>query len=669
MSETTLHTTTCPLDCPDSCALQVTVEDGIPVRIGGGEFHPVTSGFICGKVRSFGRRLLHSDRLLYPMRRVGTKGAAEFERITWDQAIGEITERFGDIVRRWGGEAILPFRYGGSNGLLTNGLLDDLYFRRLGASRLAATICAAPATAVAVGMYGKMPGVAFQDYVEAKCIIIWGANPRASNIHLMPYLRKAKEQGAFVAVVDPARNLAQREVDLHLPVRPGSDIAVALAMVKLSRDRGLLDTEFLSANAKNQAPLLAAADEWPVEKAALEAGVAASDIVRLADAYATSSPAVIRCGWGVERNRNGGQAIAAILSLPALLGKFGVKGGGYTLSNNGAARFDPVDPLGLRDWKTRVVNMTRLGEALNSETDPPVKGIFVYNANPAVTVPDQRAILNGLAREDLFTVVFEQVLTDTAAFADIVLPATTFLEHWDLRVSYGSYTVGGVRPVMEPRGEARSNVEVFAELGRAMGFTDAAFGWDSPTAFGKVVERIRLNGATADRAVLAAGGSQEYDFSDAPPIQFATIGPLTADGQIDLCPAELGTSPYAYHRPTGDEFPLTLVSPATSKMISSTFGEFNFPELYVVVHPEDASLRGIADGDPVKVYNELGEVLCRAAVSDRIRSGVVLMPKGAWRKSSRNGMTATALCPAHVNEVAGGACFNDARVEIVKDNP
>jgi anaerobic selenocysteine-containing dehydrogenase len=667
MPESTLHTTTCPLDCPDSCALHVTVEDGIPVRIDGGDDHPVTSGFICGKVRSFARRLLHDDRALYPMRRVGRKGAAEFERITWDQAIGEITERFGEIVQRWGGEAILPFRYGGSNGLLTNGLLDDLYFARLGASRLAATICAAPATAVAVGMYGKMPGVAFQDYVQAKCIVIWGANPRTSNIHLMPYLRKAKERGAFVAVVDPARNLAEREVDLHLPVRPGSDLVVALAMVKLLRDRDLLDDEFLSAKAKNLEPLLSAADEWPVDKAALEAGVEASHILQLADAYASSSPAVIRCGWGVERNRNGGQAIAAVLSLPALLGKFGVKGGGYTLSNNGAAKFDPIDPLGLDDWKTRVVNMTLLGEALNSETDPPVKGIFVYNANPVATVPDQRAILSGLAREDLFTVVFDQVLTDTAAFADIVLPATTFLEHWDLRVSYGSYGVGGVRPVIEPRGEARSNVEVFGELGRAMGFTDAAFGWDSPTAFGKVVERLRLNGAKADAAVLAAGGSQEYHFSNATPIQFATIGPLTADGQIDLCPGELGTNPYVYHRPTDGEFPLTLVSPATSKMISSTFGEFNFRELYVVVHPEDAHDRGIEDGAPVRVYNGLGEVLCRATVSDRIRTGVVLMPKGAWRKSSRNGMTATALCPTHVNEVGGGACFNDARVEIARD--
>jgi anaerobic selenocysteine-containing dehydrogenase len=667
MSESTLHTTTCPLDCPDSCALQVIVDDGIPVRIDGGEGHPVTSGFICGKVRSFGRRLLHDDRLLYPMRRVGKKGAAKFERITWEQAIAEITGRFGEIVERWGGEAILPFRYGGSNGLLSNGLLDDLYFARLGASRLAATICAAPATAVAVGMYGKMPGVAFQDYAQARCIVIWGANPRASNIHLMPYLRKAKERGAFVAVVDPARNLADREVDLHLPVRPGSDLVVALATVKLLHDRGLLDTEFLSANAKNLEPLLAAADEWPVDKAAAEAGVTASDIVRLTDAYAQSSPAVIRCGWGVERNRNGGQAIAAILSLPALLGKFGVRGGGYTLSNNGAAKFDAAELLGLHDWNTRVVNMTRLGEALNSENDPPVKGIFVYNANPAVTVPDQGAILKGLAREDLFTVVFDQVLTDTAAFADIALPATTFLEHWDLRVSYGSYTVGGVRPVMEPRGEARSNVEVFAELGRAMGFTDVAFGWDSLTVFRKVVGGLTLNGAKAEADVLAAGGWQEYQFRGATPIQFATIGPQTADARIDLCPADLGDKPYAYHSSNGDGFPLKLISPATSKMISSTFGEFNFRDLYVVVHPEDAGDRGIEEGDAVRVYNELGEVLCRAAVSDRIRSGVVLMPKGAWRKSSRNGMTATALCPSHVNEVGGGACFNDARVEIAKD--
>jgi anaerobic selenocysteine-containing dehydrogenase len=642
------------------------VENGVPVRIDGGQNHPVTSGFICDKVRSFGRRLFHDDRLLHPMRRVGKKGAAQFERISWDEAIAEITVRFREIVERWGGEAILPYHYGGSNGLLTDGLLDDLYFARLGASRLAATICAAPATEVAVGMYGKMPGVAFEDYSQAQCIIIWGANPRASNIHLIPYLRRAKEQGAFIAVVDPARNFAASELDLHLAVRPGSDLVVALAMIKLLNESGRLDHEFLSDNSRNLEPLLAAAEEWPADRAAQEAGIDDRDLVRLAEVYAASSPAVIRCGWGVERNRNGGQAIAAILSLPALLDKFGKRGGGYTLSNNGVAKFDAATCLGLQDWQTRVVNMTQLGEVLNRENDPPVKGIFVYNANPVVTVPDQRAILSGLERDDLFTVVFEQVSTDTAAFADILLPATTFLEHRDIRVSYGSYMVGGVQPVLEPRGEARPNVEVFAELGRAMGFADEAFGWDSETALGRVSDALTLNKMPAELELLAGGRSQGYRFPQSGPIQLEDVFPQTPDAKIDLCPEGLGAKPYVYLHSSGKEYPLVLISPAISKMISSTLGEFNFSVLHVLLHPDDASIRGIEEGDPVRVYNELGEVHCTAKVGNRIRQGVVSMPKGAWRKSSRNAMTATALCPAHVNEVGGGACFNDARVEVVK---
>lgn len=665
MAVTTISTT-CPMDCPDTCALDIDVADGVVQRITGAADHSVTDGYICDKVRKFDRRVYHEDRLLYPMRRTGSKGDGVFVRISWDEAIAEITDRFRDIQGRWGGEAILPYNYGGSNGLVSDSLTDDAYFAGLGASRLAKTICAAPATEVATGMYGKMPGVAFEDYPTAKMIIIWGGNPKASNIHLTPFLHAAKRNGAFIAVVDPVSNFSAREADLHVPVYPGADLPVALSMIRLWHRAGQLDKAFLSAHADGLDTLLAQADEWPVERAAAAARVTPEQIVTLAEAYAAASPAVIRTGWGLERNRNGGQAMAAILAMPALLGKFGIRGGGYTMSNSGATSVDASKLFTRKNHRTRVLNMTELGAVLTGEIDPPVKGLFVYNCNPAVTVPDQNTVLRGLAREDLFTVVFEQVMTDTARYADIILPATTFLEHHDIRRAYGNYVVGGVQPVIEARGETRPNHLVFAELGRAMGWTEAPFSWDMDTAMRNMAAALSLNGAPADAGLLTAGKIQRHDFSGGAPVQFETVLPRTPDRKVHLTPHTLGPRPYEYEPVHDDRFPLALISPANNRMISSTLGEFNYPELLMTLHLEDARTRSISDGDAVRVFNDLGEVVCRARVSDRVRAGVVSIPKGAWRKSSRNRLTATALCPATVNIVGGGACFNDARVQVEK---
>jgi anaerobic selenocysteine-containing dehydrogenase len=663
MAESTLPTT-CPLDCPDACSLDVTVRDGTVERITGGRANPVTDGFICTKVARFARRQYHEHRLLTPLRRTGPKGEGAFAPISWEEAVAEITGRFRGITKKYTGEAILPYHYGGSNGLLTDGLLDDLYFARLGASRLERTLCAAPTTAVATGMYGKMPGVAFPDYVHAKCIVVWGANPKASNIHLVPFLKEAKRRGAFVAVVDPVRNFSAAEADLHLPVRPGADLPLALALINLWREWDVLDREFLAQQAKGLDRLLAAASEWPVESAAQEAGVPAADIERLARALAETDPALVRCGWGLERNRNGGQAVAAVLAIPALLGKFGVRGGGYTMSNSGWAALDRSALWGDLEWNTRVINMTGLGAVLGYGIAPPVMGLFVYNCNPAVTAPDQNGVLHGLAREDLFTVVFDQVMTDTAAYADIVLPATTFLEHWDLRAGYGSYVAGGVRPLVEAAGEAKSNHDVFAMLGEAMRFEDEPFGWDQETLMRRVGGALALAGNTAWSEDVSRGGMIRCDFPGETPIMFETAFPQTADGKIDLVPPQLGPEPLHYDRGDASGFPLSLVSPATSKTVSSTFGEDSIPQLYVELHPDDAALREIADGDRVRVHNDLGEVVCLARVRDRIRPGVASMPKGAWRASSLNGLTSTALCPSHVQVVGGGACYNDARVEV-----
>jgi anaerobic selenocysteine-containing dehydrogenase len=666
MTDETLSTS-CVMDCPDACSLEVRVKDGAIANIGPGRENPLTADFICSKVARFGDRIYHEDRLLHPMRRVGGKGKAEFARISWDEAILAITGRFREIRERFGSEAILPYNYGGSNGFLTDDLVDSAYFARLGASRLAKTICAAPTSEVAKGMYGKMPGVAFQDYPEARLILIWGANPRASNIHLVPFLQEAKRRGAFIALVDPIRTLSFDLIDLHLPVYPGADLPLALGMIRYWADEGRIDRDFLREHADGLDTVLRAASTWSLDRACSEARVDEAAVRRLADLYADASPAVLRCGWGLERNVNGGQAAAAILAMPALLGKFGVRGGGYTMSNSGAGRLRSEELWETSAWKTRIVNMTELAPVLNGSVAPPVKALFVYNCNPVATVPDQNGVIRGLEREDLFTVVFEQVMTDTARYADILLPATTFLEHYDFKRSYGSYIVGAARPVIDPCGESRTNASVFAELGRAMGFEDPIFHWSEEELRRRVVSSIELNGKGVEAAPFESGKVHGYDFDGSgTPVQLESVFPATADGKIHLTPPCLGSEPYRYARVQSDRFPLALLSPASSKLVSSTFGEFHVQELHLSIHPVDAARRGIESGDRVRVENELGEVLCSARVDARIREGVVSLPKGAWMKSSLNGRTSTALTPSTLNVVGGGACFNDARVEVTR---
>lgn len=691
--ETETFHTTCPMDCPDACSIEVRVEGDRITALGGGTDNPDTRGFLCKKVGRFAERLDHADRLLRPLVRSGPKGSGQFRPVSWEEAVEVVTRRFREIASAQGTEAILQYNYGGSNGKLSDGFTDALYFRRLGATSVARTLCAAVTGAVQREMYGGMPGVGYGHYPEAQAILVWGQNPKASSIHLVPYLKEARARGAFVAVVDPLRNFSDREVDLHLPVLPGTDLPLALGMIHRLESRGLLDREFLDRHAVRTEPLLSAAAHWPPERAAREAGVPVDDLLRLADTWGEASPAVVRAGWGIERNSNGGPAMAAVMALPTLAGKFGVAGGGYTMSNSSATKIDVASVLGLDDAPRapRVLNMTRLATILldgpgalepaeittsGSAPHTPVHGLFVYNANPVASVPDQNRLLEGLGREDLFTVVLDQVMTDTAPWADVVLPATTFLEHRDLKLGYGSYVVGGVRPAIPPRGEARSNHRVFSDLARAWGMDDEAFSWSDDEAAERVAETIEVyRGARrrpvteAERSALAAGRMVRHELpDDGLPVQMKTVHPGTRDGKIDLCPPCLGDDdPFRYLPPTDGpqgRFPLALVSPASRERITSTMGEYSRKELTLTLHPDDAERRGLASGDTVRVWNDLGEVLCPLETSERVRPGVALLPKGAWRKHSRNGMTATALAPDRVQRTAGAAVYNDARVEV-----
>ena len=654
--------TACPLDCPDSCTLDVTVEKGRVIKIDGGDTNPVTGNYICAKVRRFAERLYGEDRLLYPAIRKGQKGQGTFSRVTWDEALDHIAKRMETIRSTTGAEAILPFCYGGSNGLLTQDTNDATLFRAFGTSRLARTVCAAPTGAANLALYGKMPGVTYEDYVHARLIVLWGVNPAASGIHLVPYVREARKLGAKLVVIDPRTTSLARQADLHLAPRPGTDLPIALAVHRYLFEHGAAADEFLAAHTRGADELRKRASEWTFDRAATEAGVDPDVIERFAKLYRSSSPALIRCGWGLERNRNGGSAAAAILALPAVGRKFGVRGGGFSMSNSGAFGIKPDAWLSdTPEPKTRLVNMNHLGRALTEFTDPPVEMLFVYNCNPLATMPDQNRVLAGLKRDDLFTVVSEQVITDTARYADVLLPATTFLENYDIARSYGPISLQLVRPVIEPVGEARANAEVFSDLAARLGLAEA----EEET---ETLLRIAGRLPPAVSAELLEQGSATPPFGGAP-IQFVDVFPLTADKKVDLFPAalheEASAGLYGYQPdPATARYPLALISPASEKSVSSTLAELRQRPAVLHMHPEDARARGLATDDPVRVFNDRGEVQCPIALNPDIRPGTVSLPKGLWRKSTYNGSTSNALVPDTLTDLGGGACFNDARVEV-----
>ena len=661
----TTHASVCPLDCPDTCSLTVTVDAARISKVDGSWRNPLTNGYICAKVRRYPERVYSPLRLLYPQRRIGEKGEGRFQRLSWDEAIETIVRRFKDIIAADGPEAILPYHYGGSSGLLGEGAADARFFNRLGAAELLKTICAAPTGTVYRAMFGTMGGVPMEAYRLARAIILWGVNPSATSIHLVPHVQAARRAGAFVAVIDPRRTPLARSANLHLQVMPGTDVVLALAMINELVRTDRADLRFLRRHTNGFEELARAASAYRVTRAAEICEVPEADIAALVDAYAAASPAVIRCGWGVERNRNGGNAVRAIFALPAVAGKFGVRGGGLTMS---LSRAFPVNSMALarpdlRRRAGRRVNMTQLGRVLTEPQAPPVRALFVYNANPVAVTPNQQLILRGLARENLFTVVHDQVLTDTARFADIVLPATTVFEQTELHKSYGHYSLQYSEPVIAPLGESLSNAELFVRLARAMGFEEPALAASTADLIAAAMDgaAARLGGAAVEQlrqeriAQVQFRGSREL-------IQFVTDFPTTASGKAELFPPDLGVLHYL--APPRSAYPLVLLSPATAKTINSIFGEFNLPQAMLCMHPRDAVMRGIPDGAVVRVYNDFGEVHVPLCIRDEVRAGVVVLPKGLWRSSTRNGATATSLVPDHLTDIGDGACFNDARVEV-----
>ncbi|MGE0867842.1 MAG: molybdopterin-dependent oxidoreductase [Kofleriaceae bacterium] len=657
----------CPLDCPDLCGLTVAVDGGRVIQVNGDRRGPITDGFVCGKVRKIADHLYCDQRLTRPLVRAGTKGEGRWRPVSWDEALAIVVDRVSAIRSRSGGEAILPYHYGGSNGWLTEGSLAWRLFRRLGASKCERTFCAAATSAATHGLYGEMPGVALEDYEHARLIVLWGVNPSATSIHLVPVIERAREAGAKLVVVDPRRTPLARRADLHLAIQPGTDVPVALAVIHALFSRGHADRSFLDRHASQVDELERRAARWSIDAAAREAQIAAADLDAFVELYAASSPAVIRAGWGVERNRNGGSGVAAVLAVPAVAGKFGVRGGGFTMSNS-EVRWGTSAEATVQEPApaVRKVNMSTLSTALRELRDPPIECVFVYNCNPVATAPDQRAVVEQLSRDDLFVVVHDQVMTDTAALADVVLPATAFLEHRDVRRGYGTMRMFDSPAVATPPGEARSNNQLFGALLDRLGLTRPGDAMTDEAIverlFASFPEGPALRKQLDDQRVASPPDG-------ARPVLFVDTFPGTPDKRIHLVSSDLDReTPFGlYHYqpdPRTTEFPLALISPALATQISSTFGQLRKAPGAVELSPSDAAARGIRDGDRVRMWNQHGEVRCLAKISSEVRDGVCSMPKGLWRKHTDNGFTANALIPPAVADLAGQAAFNDARVQV-----
>jgi anaerobic selenocysteine-containing dehydrogenase len=666
----------CALDCPDCCSLLVTVEDGRGTRLRGDAAHPVTRGFLCGKVAQYLEREYSPGRLLYPQRRVGAKGEGRFERITWDEALDAIASRLQGVAREFGPEAILPYSYAGTMGLLNGAGMDRRFFHRLGASRLARTICSEAGLVGQTDALGLRYNTEPEQFRHARLILAWGANILGTNVHLWPFIMEARRNGAKLYTIDPHRNRTGAASDRHYFINPGSDTALALALMHVISGEGLYDREYVEKYTEGFDGLRERVREWTPQRAAELTGIAAEEIAALAREYATTRPAVIRLNYGVQRSERGSMAVRTIALLPALVGSWRDVGGGFQLSTSQAFQ---LNRKGLErpelQWQSlgreaRLVNMTELAAALTTLDAPPVKALVVYNSNPAAIAPNQNLVQRGMAREDLFTVVLEQFQNDTADYADILLPSTTFLEHTDLYLAYGHYYLQLARPALGAPGETKSNVEVFRLLAARMGFDDPCFAdteddmvrtlLDSPHPFVKGITIEELDQRGWVRLRLPE------------PFQpFAEGGFGTADGKCHFRAEELDYTPPVESRHGDRElrsrYPLELISPKNDDSMNSTFGHRDAVDKQTAMlhlSAEDAAARRIRDADPVLVYNQRGSVLLEAHVDGRVRPGVVCAPSVRWGKRAPGGRSVNALTSSRLTDKGGGPTFYSCLVEV-----
>src|SRR5258706_1909538 len=664
----------CPLDCPDTCSLAVTVSGDHVLAVRGSKANPITHGAICAKVANSYPEFVHGpNRLRYPLKRIGPKGEGKFERTSWDQALDTIRDRVGTVIERDGSQAVLPLNYAGPHGMLAGDSMSLRFFHGLGASLLSRNpLCGGFRSAAYAGTFGATPGTPLQQVSLAKLIIVWGNNATSCNLHLMRQINAAKRNGARLVVIDPRRVKVAEQSQLHLPVRPGTDVVLGWALGGELERIGGLDAAFIGEHVLGFDAYMETARAYPPARAAEICGVPAEDIRTLARWYHEATPAVIAWGNGLERNQNGGSGLRAIAALPALAGKFGVAGGGLV---GGAGHAFPKTPdrLTRSDFvppQTRTINIIDVGKLLLDESlDPPLKALIIYNHNPLVVHPDQNRLKQGLSREDLFVVGIEVAMTDSMAYADVVLPACTHFQHADIYAAYGQQFLQRAEAVIPPVGESLPNTEIFRRLAERFGFSDAAFRESDAELMDDALngDDPRMQGIRPSQVPLYR--ALRMEFSGEEPVLFQNVSPRTPSGKVELGSATLDASYGAAlpaYRPVSSPYPLTLITPASDQRITSTFGGLavNDGTPVLEMHPADAGARGLVDGSQVKVWNELGEVFLPLRITAAVRSGVVSSEKGAWLRTSRNGQTVSALAPTHKADLAHGACYNDARVEV-----
>ena len=666
----------CALDCPDTCSLLINVENGAGSRLRGNPDHPVTRGFLCGKVAQYLEREYSPARLLYPQKRIGAKGEGRFTRISWDEALDTIAERLQHIASEFGPEAILPYSYAGTMGLLNNAGMDRRFFHRLGASRLDRTICSSTGAAGLSATNGNRYGTEPEQFAHAKLVVAWGANIHGTNVHLWPFIVEARRKGAKLYVIDPIRTRTAALADWHVRVNPGSDLALALGLIHVILRENLHDADYVARHTHGFEELRQHAEKYDPERVAGLTGVAKEDIVRLAREYATTRPAAIRLNYGIQRSEHGGKAVRAVTMLPALTGSWREFGGGMQLSVSQAFQFDrtavempelqKASPLGR---EARMLNMAELGKALNDVNDPPVKAIVVYNSNPAAIAPDQNRVLRGFKRDDLFTVVLEQFQTDTADHADILLPATTFLEHTDLYLAYGHYYMQLARPALPRPGDVRSNVDVFRALAKRMGFGDACFDDSEDDMIRALLGSGHpyLDGITLER--LDRERSVRLNIPS-PFLPFAEGGFTTPSGKCELG-GDLDYAPPVESRhgeaALRKRFPLEMVSSKNDDSMNSTFGNRSGVDRQTSIlhmHRSDAEPRGIHDGDRVRAFNDRGSLLLTAEIDGVVAPGVVRIPAVRWAKRAEGGRSVNALTSDRIADMGGGPTFYNCLVEV-----
>lgn len=678
----------CPHDCPDTCAMRVTVADGKAIKVTGDPDHPPTQGVLCTKVSRYPERVHHAQRVTTPLKRVGRKGEGQFEPISWDEALTLAAGRLSEIVRREP-QALLPYSYAGTMGLVQGESIAQRFFHKLGASRLDRAICSAAGMAGLKYTYGASLGMHLEFFEESELILIWGANPIASSLHFWTRAQEAKRRGARLVAIDPYRSLTAEKCHQHIALRPGTDGAFALGMMHVLIAEDLIDHAYVAAHTVGFEALKERASAYPPARVAQICGIEEQELVELARLYGKTRKAAIRLNYGMQRVRGGGNATRAIACLPSLTGAWRDRAGGLLLSSSGWVPFDTAAlqrPDLIPGWPAeapRVVNMNAIGDALLHEGDasfgPKIEALIVYNSNPVAVAPDSARVAAGFAREDLFTIVLEHFQTDTADYADLVLPATTQLEHLDVHRSYGHTYVMVNQPAIAPVGQARPNTEIFRGLARHMGLDEPAL-FESDEAVGRA--SLRWDDPTlegVDWDTLNEAGWAKLKLPDAP---FAEGGFRTPSGKCEFASSLLASEgrdplpdylpPYESHDGSPElaaRYPLAMISPPARHFLNSTFVNVDSlrdveREPHLDIHPSDAAPRGIREGDNVRIRNDRGAFVARARVTDRTREGVVVGLSIWWKKLAPDGCNANAVTSQALTDLGDSATFYDCLVEI-----